>query len=62
MLWFEKKLPDPFKVVEKTAPLFELCGAADDINDNYFLFPNKFSARFYEVREAARKVKLHKNI
>ena len=34
----------------KTAPLFELCGAADDINDNYFLFPNKFSARFYEVR------------
>jgi len=36
-------------IKEMTVPLFELCGAADDINDKYFLFPRAFDYRFYKA-------------
>ena len=36
-----------FKVDVKLKPLFELCGAADDIQTKYFLFPDPFDSYFY---------------
>jgi len=36
-------------VESKTSPLFELCGAADDIKNKYFLFPDRFNYHFYKA-------------
>ena len=37
------------QIKTKAAPLFELCGAADDENSKWFLFPHPFDFWFYKT-------------